>query len=60
MKDALTLVVVVAVTVVWTVVFVASIFTREYTPLIYVSGPMLAVVGYATGVTIIKKGDTPG
>jgi hypothetical protein len=59
MKDVLTLVVVCAVTVVWTVVFVASIFTREYTPLIYVSGPMLAVVGYATGVTIIKKGDTP-
>jgi hypothetical protein len=54
-KDALTIMVVGAVTLVWVVVFLASIFTREYTPLIYVSGPMLAVVGYATGVTIIRK-----
>lgn len=58
MKDALTAAVVLCVTVVWTVVFVASIFTKEYAPLIYVSGPMLAVVGYATGVTIIKKGES--
>lgn len=56
MKDALTVLVVGAVTAVWVVVFLASIFTKEYTPLIYVSGPMLAVVGYATGVTIIRKG----
>ena len=60
MKDAITILVVGAVTLVWTVVFLASIFTREYTPLIYVSGPMLAVVGYATGVTIIRKGSDVG
>jgi uncharacterized membrane protein len=57
MKDALTILVVGAVTLVWVTVFVASIFTREYTPLIYVSGPMLAVVGYATGVSIIRRGN---
>lgn len=57
MKDALTALVVSAVTVVWVTVFFASIFTREYTPLIYVSGPMLAVIGYVTGVTIIRKGN---
>lgn len=57
MKDALTAMVVAAVTAVWVAVFIASIFTREYTPLIYVSGPMLAVVGYATGVSIIRKGN---
>lgn len=56
MKDALTVLVVGAVTAVWVVVFLASIFTKEYTPLIYVSGPMLAVVGYVTGVSIIRKG----
>jgi hypothetical protein len=60
MKDALTAMVVGAVTLVWVTVFVASIFTREYTPLIYVSGPMLAVVGYATGVSIIRKGANGG
>lgn len=56
MKDALTVLVVAAVTAVWVAVFIASIFTQEYTPLIYVSGPMLAVVGYVTGVSIIRKG----
>ena len=56
MKDTLTAIVVSAVTFVWVVVFIASIFTREYTPLIYASGPMLACVGYATGVQIIRKG----
>lgn len=56
MKDMLTALVVGAVTLVWVTVFLASIFTREYTPLIYVSGPMLAVVGYVTGVSIIRKG----
>jgi predicted transcriptional regulator len=57
MKDALTILVVGAVTLVWVTVFVASIFTREYTPLIYVSGPMLAIVGYVTGVSIIRRGN---
>jgi hypothetical protein len=56
LKDLLTAIVVSAVTFVWVVVFLASIFTREYTPLIYASGPMLACVGYATGVQIIRKG----
>ena len=56
MKDRLTALVVGAVTFTWVVVFIASIFTKEYTPLIYVSGPMLGVVGYATGVQIIRKG----
>ena len=60
MKDALTAFVVGAVTLVWVTVFLASIFTKEYTPLIYVSGPMLAVVGYVTGVTIIRKGANGG
>lgn len=60
MKDALTVLVVFAVTTVWVVVFMASIFTKEYTPLIYVSGPMLAVVGYVTGVSIIRKGASNG
>lgn len=60
MKDALTIMVVTAVTLVWVVVFLASLVTREYTPLIYVSGPMLAVVGYVTGVTIIRKGANGG
>lgn len=55
-KDRLTAVVVSSVTFVWVVVFIASIFTREYTPIIYASGPMLACVGYATGVQIIRKG----
>lgn len=60
MKDALTVLVVGAVTLVWVAVFIASIFTREYTPLIYASGPMLAVVGYATGVTIIQRKESSG
>lgn len=55
MKDALTILVVSAVTLVWAAVFVASIFTKEYQPLLLVSGPMLAVVGYATGVSLAKR-----
>ena len=54
-KDALTAMVVTAVTLVWVVVFLAALYTREYTPLIYVSGPMLGVVGYVTGVQIIRQ-----
>ena len=57
MKEKLTILVVTAVTAVWSIVFLASIYTREYTPLIYVSGPMLAVVGYVTGVSIIRKAE---
>ena len=57
MKEKLTVLVIMSVTLVWSVVFLASIYTREYTPLIYVSGPMLAVVGYATGVSIIRKAE---
>ena len=58
-KDALTAMVVLTVTLVWGVVFLASIYTREYTPLIYVSGPMLGIVGYVTGTKIIRQKGGP-
>lgn len=42
-------------TLVWSVVFIASLFTREYEPVIYVSTPFGLVVGYVTGVRILRK-----
>jgi hypothetical protein len=50
----LTTFVVVTVTLVWSAVFFAALITREYTPLIYASGPMAAVVAFATGIRVLR------
>ena len=42
------------VTLVWALVFVVTLYTREYDPLIYVSPPMGLVIGYVTGVRILR------
>ena len=52
----LTVFVVVAVTSVWSVVLLVSLYTHDYEPLLYVSAPMVGVIGYVTGVTIARNG----
>ena len=42
-------------TIVWASLFLASIFTRDYQPLIYVSPPMGIVVGFITGIRILRR-----
>lgn len=48
-------VVVIVVTLAWTITLLASLYTREYEPLIYASPPMGLIVGYVTGVRILRK-----
>lgn len=44
-----------AVTLVWCLAFIAGFVSHDYEPLIYASPPMGLVVGYATGVRILRK-----
>ena len=48
-------IVVVTVAAAWTFALVASILSHDYQGLIYTSPPMGLVVGYATGVKILRK-----
>lgn len=48
-------IVVLVVTVAWTVALFVSLYNHEYDGLIYVSPPMGLVVGYVTGVRILRK-----
>lgn len=50
----------IVVTLVWAIVFIVTLYTREYDPLIYVSPPMGLVIGYVTGIRILRRvnGDT--
>lgn len=52
----LTILVVSVVTGVWAFVSIYSIVFVQYQPLLYVQAPMLAVVGYATGIRLSKNG----
>lgn len=47
--------VVVAVTIVWALAFIMGFYSHDYEPLIYASPPMGLVVGYVTGVRILRK-----
>ena len=48
-------VVVLVVTASWAVALFVSLYTHEYDGLIYASPPMGLVVGYVTGVSILRK-----
>ena len=48
-------IVVLVVTTAWAVALFSSIYTREYEAVIYSTPPMGIVVGYVTGVRILRK-----
>lgn len=47
--------VVVAVTLAWTIALLTSLVTGDYEGLIYASPPMGLVVGYVTGARILRR-----
>ena len=53
---SLTVFVVIVVTTVWATSLVISLLLQDYQVLLYTSPPMLAVVGYATGIRLGKNG----
>lgn len=48
-------IVVIAVTLSWSIALFVSLYTHEYDGLVYASPPMGLVVGYVTGVRILRR-----
>lgn len=53
-RDGLATIIALAISVVWATVALASIFTREYTPLSIVTPVMLIVAGFMFGLRVTK------